>query len=131
AFMRLLTKIEQDPIFIFPKKISEKDNSQSVVDVEALKSVLITFLNEVITKKFEEKRPLVKTLKIVEEVKIDPSKTLPFLGGILLTKALDILPGETEEVKIRRLIDANPKQLSSLIEDVLNSLLSESYTYKA
>ena len=131
TFARLLAEIEQNPEFDFTKKVSEKDNDQFTLDIEAFKPKWIEFLNEVITEKFKGTRPLIKIPEYYEEIKIEPSKVLPYLGNLFLTKAFDVLPGENQAVKISSLIGADSKKLSSLIDDILNPLLLTSYPYKA
>lgn len=130
TFMRMLNAIEHNPYFNFPTKISEKDPSQMILEIEAFKPHVVEFLNEVIAEKFHKTRPLIKVPGYNEEIRIDSSKILPYLGNLFLKKAFEVLDGETQEVKINNLIDANPRQLHSLIKETLNSLLSTNYHYK-
>ncbi|AIL12279.1 hypothetical protein IM40_00100 [Candidatus Paracaedimonas acanthamoebae] len=130
TFVHMLNTIDQNPSFVLPIKVSEKDNSQFILNIEAFKPAFVGFLNEVITKKFKGNRPHIKIPEYNEDIKIEPSKVLPYLGKLFLEKAFDILPGENQELKINNLIKADSKQLSSLIDDTLNLLCLTSYHYK-
>ncbi len=129
ALTCMLGARQQDRNFSFPTKKSEHNKNQLILDIEALKAILVEFLNKVITRKYEGKQPPIKIVFYDEEIK--PSKVLPSLGNLFLNKAFDILPGATQALKINYFMETDLKQSDSLIDKIMESLLMERYQYQA